>query len=223
MLRKETVYTPLLENLAVLMEMGTIKTHRLVGGTALALQIGHRISVDIDLFSDEKNNYEDILEELYEKFGKQFEKARNINSPQAKGVAVFLNNIKTDILDWNTKFIRPPFIDESIRMASREDIIPMKFNTFLCNPEYARYEKKDYIDIANLMKEFTLEKMIDLYHEKYPGESMSARLMIEGLQLSEMADKKIMPKMLTGETWDDVKKQIEKSITQFIEKKIGKV
>ena len=204
------------------MEMKTIKKHRLVGGTALALQIGHRISVDIDLFSDQKNNYEEIQEELFEKFGKQFEKARNINSPLGKGVAVFLNNVKTDILDWNTKFIRSPFIDENIRMASKEDIVTMKFDTFLCSPAYARYEKKDYIDIANLMKEFTLEEMIELYQEKYPNESMSARLMIEGLQLNEMADKKIMPKMLTVETWDDVKKQIEKSIAFFIEKKIGK-
>ncbi len=222
MLSKETVSTPLLESLAGLMEMKTIKKHRLVGGTALALQIGHRISVDIDLFSDKKNNYEEIQQELFEKFGKQFEKARNINSPLGKGVAVFLNNVKTDILDWNTKFIRPPFIDSTIRMASKEDIIPMKFNTFLCSPEYARYEKKDYIDIANLMKEFTLDRMINLYKEKYPNESMSARLMIEGLQLNEMADKKIMPKMLTDETWDDVKKQIEKSIALFIENKIGK-
>ena len=220
MLRKETVCTPLLENLAVLMEMKTIKTHRLVGGTALSLQIGHRISVDIDLFSDQKNNYEEILQELYEKFGKQFEKARNINSPLGRGVAVFLNDVKTDILDWNIKFIRPPFIDENIRMANKEEIIPMKFNTFLCSAEYARYEKKDYIDIANLMKEFTLERMMDLYKEKYPNESMSDRLMIEALQLNEMADKKIMPTMLTGETWDDVKKHIEKSINIFIEKKL---
>jgi len=201
------------------MEMKTIKSHRLVGGTALALQIGHRISVDIDLFSDEKNNYEEILQELNEKFGAKFEKARNINSPMGKGVAVFLNNIKTDILDWNTKFIRPPFIDESIRMAHKEDIIPMKFNTFLCSTEYARYEKKDYIDIVNLMKEFTLEKMIVLYQEKYPNESMSSRLILEGLQLSEMADKKTMPDMLTGETWADTKKQIEKYIDMFIENK----
>ncbi len=221
MLRKETVCTLLLENLAVLMEMKTIKTHRLVGGTALSLQIGHRISVDIDLFSDQKNNYEEILQELSEKFGKQFEKARNINSPLGKGVAVFLNDVKTDILDWNIKFIRPPFIDSTIRMANKEDIIPMKFNTFLCSAEYARYEKKDYIDIANLMKEFTLERMIDLYKEKYPNESMSDRLMIEALQLNEMADKKIMPTMLTGETWDDAKKQIEKAIAIFIEKKLA--
>jgi hypothetical protein len=221
MLRKETVSAPLLESLVVLMEMKTIKTHRLVGGTALALQIGHRTSVDIDLFSDNKNDYEEIQEELYEKFGNKFTKARNISSPVGKGIAVYLNDIKTDILDWKAKFIRPTLIDEQVRVASKEDIIPMKFNTFLCSPEYARYEKKDYVDIANLMKEYSLEQMISLYNEKYPNEIMSSRLMIEGLQLSEMADKKVMPKMLNNETWDNTKKQIEKSIDLYIKKQTG--
>ena len=84
MLRKETVSSQLLESLVVLMEMKTIKTHRLVGGTALALQIGHRISVDIDLFSDDKNDYGEIQEELYEKFGNKFAKGRNISSSVTK-------------------------------------------------------------------------------------------------------------------------------------------
>lgn len=203
------------------MEMKTIKTHRLVGGTALALQIGHRISLDIDLFSDDKNDYEKIEEEIYDKFGNRFAKGRNINSSASKGITVYLNNIKTDILDWKVKFIRPVLIDERVRVASKEDIIPMKFNTFLCSPEFARYEKKDYVDIANLMKEYSLEQMISLYNEKYPNELMSSRLMIEGLQLSDMADKKVMPKMLNAETWDDTKKQIEKSIALFIKKQTG--
>ena len=202
------------------MEMETIKTHRLVGGTALALQIGHRISVDIDLFSADTNDYEKIQEELYKTFGNKFSKGRNIGSSVSKGIAVYLNDIKTDILDWKAKFIRPAIIDEQIRVASKEDIIPMKFNTFLCSPEFARYEKKDYVDIANLMKEYSLEQMISLYNEKYPNELMSSRLMIEGLQLSEMADKKVLPKMLNSETWDDIKKQIEKSIGLFIKQQI---
>ncbi len=203
------------------MEMKSIKKHRLVGGTALALQIGHRTSVDIDLFSDEKNNYDDIQEELYEKFGNRFAKGRDVSSSFSNGIAVYLNDVKTDILDWKVKFIRPVFMDEQIRMASKEDIIPMKFNTFLCSPEFVRYEKKDYVDIANLMKEYSFEHMISLYNEKYPLELMSSRLMIEGLQLSEMADKKAMPKMLNKESWDDTKKQIEKSITSFIKKQTG--
>lgn len=142
MLRKETVSPPLLESLAVLMEMKTIRTHRLVGGTALALQIGHRVSVDIDLFSDGKNDYEAIAEELYEKFQNKFRKGRNINSSFSRGITVYLNNIKTDILDWKVKFIRLVRLDELIRLASKEEIIPMKFNTFLCSPEFATYEKK---------------------------------------------------------------------------------
>ena len=54
MLRKETISTELLEVLKSLMEMPILKNHRLVGGTSLALQIGHRISIDIDLFSEKK-------------------------------------------------------------------------------------------------------------------------------------------------------------------------
>jgi len=221
MLRKEAVSAPLLESLIVLMEMETIKTHRLVGGTALALQIGHRMSIDIDLFSDGKTDYDAVQEELYEKFGNKFIKGRTISSSLSKGIAIYLNNVKTDILDWKARFIRPFILDEQIRLASKEDIIPMKFNTFLCSPELARYEKKDFVDLANLMKEYSLEQMMQLYNEKYPNELMSSRLIIEGLQLSEMADKKVMPKMLNGETWEDTKKQIEESIASFVKKKIG--
>jgi Nucleotidyl transferase AbiEii toxin, Type IV TA system len=219
MLRKEAISSSLSDALHGLMELKTIGTHRLVGGTALALQIGHRISVDIDLFSDGKNDYEEIQQELFEKFGKRFEKSRDIKSNMGKGVAVFINNIKTDILDWSVRFIRPPFTIDTIRMAHQEDIIPMKFNAFLGPAEYARYEKKDYIDLACLMQTFSLEKMIALYQEKYPQESMTSRLLIEGLQLHELADKKAMPKMLTDQTWETTKKQIEISVDQFIASK----
>lgn len=219
MLRKEAVSSILLESLNVLMDMKTIRTHRLVGGTALALQLGHRLSIDIDLFSDEINDYYGVEDELHQKFGKKFAKGRMINSSMCQGITVFINDIKTDILDWKTKFIRPALIDEGLRLASKEDIIPMKFNTFLCPPELARYEKKDFVDIAFLLKEFPLEKMISLYHEKYPHELMSSRAMIEGLQLSEMAEKKVMPKMLNTETWEDAKRQIEKSIDLFVKSK----
>ncbi len=68
MLRKEAVSPELLEGLKTLMKLKSLKNHRLVGGTALALQIGHRISVDIDLFSDKKNNYSVVRKELKKKW-----------------------------------------------------------------------------------------------------------------------------------------------------------
>ena len=73
------------------MEMRTLKSHRLVGGTALALQLGHRLSVAIDLFSDGKNNYEEIQGELQEKFGNNFMKGRNVqrlNGQRHIGISV---------------------------------------------------------------------------------------------------------------------------------------
>ncbi len=222
MLRKETVSPQLLECLTVLMEMETIKAHRLVGGTALSLQLGHRVSVDIDLFSDDKNDYEKIQEELYETFGNRFERGRTISNSFSYGIAIFLNDVKTDLLDWKAKFIRPAVTVEHLRVASLEDIIPMKFNTFLCSPEFARYEKKDFVDIATLLRLYSLEQMMSLYNEKYPGGLLSSRLIIEGLLLNEMADKKVMPKMLNAETWESTKHQIENSIDQFIRSKQNK-
>lgn len=222
MLKKETVSSELLEVLSVMMGMKTLLKHRLVGGTALALHLGHRVSVDIDLFSDNKNNYNSIRQELNKVFGKKLQKGYEISSPMGKGISVFINNIKTDIIDWNTKFIRQVITDDGIRLAVKEDIIPMKFNAFLCPAEFARYHKKDYTDIAFLLKEFSLEKMMALYREKYPDELMSDRRMLEGLQLSELADKKRMPKMLIGVTWEDVKKQIENSILLYSEKRTKK-
>jgi Nucleotidyl transferase AbiEii toxin, Type IV TA system len=222
MLRRDTVSAPLLEALTVLMDLNSLRFHRLVGGTALALQLGHRISVDIDLFSDHANNYENILDELSEAFGRNFEMVRPINSFMGKGVAVFINGIKADILDWKVKFIRPPVIDEKIRLADIEDIVPMKFNSFLGQVEYVRYEKKDFIDIATVMKDMGLARMVDLYKEKYSNEAISSRLIVEGLKLNELADKKIMPKMLHGETWDWAKEQIEKSIAEYLKPKVKK-
>jgi hypothetical protein len=70
--------------------------------------------------------------------------------------------------------------------------------------------------IAYLMNEYSLDEMISLYNEKYPNEQLSFRQMIEGLQLSGMADKKVMPKMLVAQTWDDTKRQIEKSVDLFL-------
>ncbi len=220
MLRKETVSTVLLEILCKLMEMETLMKHRLVGGTALALQIGHRISVDIDLFSETRNNYTAIEDELSMIFGKLYSKHRYIRSPLGHGISIALNGIKVDILDWSSHFIRPCYVEDKIRMATKEDIILMKFNTFICQPEFARYEKKDYIDLAYLMREFSIDDMIGLYKNKYPLELMVDRLMIEGLQLSELADKRIMPKMLKIETWEDIKSEIENLISVFIEKKL---
>lgn len=221
MLRKEAVSNELLTTVKRLMEMSVLNNHRLVGGTALALQIGHRISVDIDLFCDSTNEYTPVLSELEMLFKKEYLFSHNINSPLGKGVSVFLNGIKTDILDWKTKF-NFPFIEENkIRMAAKEDIIGMKLNTFLCPPDYARYDKKDYTDLAFLLNEFTLAEMIELYKLRYPTVANPDRLVLEGLQWHQLADKKPGVEMLIEMSWWEVKKVLDNAVEDYIKNRIN--
>ncbi|MBI2271668.1 MAG: nucleotidyl transferase AbiEii/AbiGii toxin family protein [Bacteroidetes bacterium] len=213
MLQKSAVSAELYQTLVKLMELDLLHDHRLVGGTALALQIGHRLSVDIDLFSDQKHNYEQITNTLAKKFNGNL----NIIRSNTDGITLFINTIKTDIYDWDVPFNHIPFIENNIRMAYKKDIIPMKLNTF-CSSHDARYEKKDYTDIAALLREYSLSTMIDLYFHKYTQSYLNERIIIERLGHYTKAESNgsTMPIMLDGSTWDDVKKQIDKSINSYI-------
>lgn len=221
MLRKETVSNELLTTLNLLMGMPVLKNHRLVGGTALALQIGHRISVDIDLFCDSDSEYSLVLYELERRFKKDYLFVHNINSPMGKGVSVFLKGIKTDILDWKTKFNFQAIETDKIRLAAKEDIVGMKLDTFLCPPEYARYDKKDYTDLAFLLKEFTLAKMIELYKLRHPTVANPDRLVLEGLQYHQLADKKPGPRMLIETSWIEVKKALDNAVENYLNNRIN--
>ena len=63
--------------------------------------------------------------------------------------------------------------------------------------------------------------MMRLYKETYPDELMADRLILEGLQLYELADK-IMPRMLIAITWQAVKDRIRHSIAQYHQERMGK-
>ena len=64
MLHNETILPRTLELLNKLMQPPFPKDFYLAGGTALALQIGHRISIDLDLFSSAEFNADEIIEQL---------------------------------------------------------------------------------------------------------------------------------------------------------------
>src|ERR1051325_291946 len=99
MLQKNAAPPELINALNALMALPSLSGHCLVGGTALALQIGHRISVDIDLFSFKKNLFADIIEnELIKQFSKN-----NISEIKyfPHGISAIINGKKVDIFDWD--------------------------------------------------------------------------------------------------------------------------
>lgn len=158
MLQKETIKDNTLELLKKLQREETLSTTRLVGGTALALQIGHRISVDLDLFSKEPLDINAIEQILTHKFNFS---AHFISKGSVRGE---INGIKIDILHHPYEWIDEPVCEEDIIMASLQDITAMKLNTIIHNGT----RPKDFLDVAYLSQYFSYDNMRSLLVQKYP-------------------------------------------------------
>lgn len=133
----------------------------LVGGTALALQMGHRKSVDLDLFTKKDINIEKLKKYLFDNYN--FEMAYE-GENTLKG---FIGDIQIDCIKYDYKLLNDYIIEDNIRMLSKEDIIPMKIVAIIQDGK----RMKDFIDIAFLLKEYSLNDMMELYEKKYGFDS----------------------------------------------------
>lgn len=157
MLHKETVDPVILDVITALHQIEDLKDFYLVGGTSLALQLGHRKSVDIDLFSGDSFNPVQLSGLLEENLGFQVQYIhRNI----LKGI---ISGVFVDIITHNYPLIKPVNLVDNIPLASPEDIAAIKINAITGNGTRV----KDFIDIYFLLKEYSLAEIFNFYREKY--------------------------------------------------------
>lgn len=193
MLRKETVSEPTLELLKTLMNDELLKDFFLVRGTALTLQIGHRISIDLDFFSHSSFDENFLIAELENKYKFQLDyQSKNT----LKGE---IENIKVDFITYNYPLAKPLIQEEGVLMASPEDIAAMKLNAIAGNGT----RLKDFIDIAYLSSIITLSQMVNAYEQKYASRNSSIVLKaleyhqdINFREIIEMADRKYQWKVI---------------------------
>lgn len=158
MLHKETVDPALFRLIQQLCKEPALNNFILVGGTALSLQIGHRLSIDIDLFSAaafEVNEIQEILQNEFDYYNQVKFKNSLLGS---------IDNIKVDIISHQYQWLQPAILTEGIRMASLQDIAAMKLNAIVGNGT----RLKDYVDIAYLSVWFSLQDMLHFFETKYP-------------------------------------------------------
>ena len=158
MLHKETVAAETFELLNQLQKEDITSGMRLVGGTSLALQIAHRRSTDLDLFSVERFDTQAALDMLIDKYS---------FTPSYSGknaIVGFINGIKIDMIYHPYLWLEPVLEEGSIRMAGLKDIAAMKIHAIANSGE----RPKDFVDIAFLSKWFSYNQMKDLAIEKYP-------------------------------------------------------
>ena len=177
----------------------------LAGGTSLALQMGHRKSIDIDLFSIEDVNMNEIsllLENDFEKI--------TIRRTTPAFIFCFINSVKCDFVKHTAqKLINPCFIQEGIRLYSIEDIAAMKLNA-ICG----RGGKKDFYDIFSLLQIFTLKELMHFYDTKF--QSDNSWMALRSMQYFEDADTQEVPELIKSfPEWPKIKKFLIESVNDF--------
>jgi hypothetical protein len=179
------------------MEDEFLENFFLVGGTALALQIGHRISIDFDLFTLTPFDEKEMLSSLEERYQFQMDfLSRNTLKGSIRG-------IKVDLITHKYPLVKPLIEIEHIRIAASEDIAAMKLNAITGNGT----RLKDFIDIAYLSSSLTLSRMIDAYEEKYA--TRNPAMVIKALDYYNDINFNEPIEMLKEKyKWEDIKKRL---------------
>jgi predicted nucleotidyltransferase component of viral defense system len=207
MLQTQTVEPNTFSLLKELMEVPSLKPSFLVGGTALSLKYGHRISIDLDLFYTEDLNKVSIIEELSKTFNDKFDYRGN---PNSFGIFCSINDVKVDIIKYPHTLIHDTQTIDGIRMYHTDDIVAMKINAIL-----GRGKKKDFWDIAELLNHYSVKKMIELHKQKYPSQMLLISTP-QALTYFDDANESEDPISLKGQTWEEVKRIISKAVREYL-------
>lgn len=203
MLSYQTVNPDTLELLKNLMAQPEMQGMRLVGGTALTLQYGHRQSIDLDFFGKLQVSQDEILE-MISHLGLDF---KVLNQTRLI-LQLVVNRIKVDVIDYSYDWIDEPVIENGTTLASPKDIAALKINAI-----EGRGSKKDFIDVYLLLQHFSLDEILSFYASKYPNHSILMAL--KSLIYFEDAENQTMPKMFINTSWEAMKKAIVNAVNDY--------
>lgn len=204
MLHYTTVRPATLGLLKSLMAREYLNDFVLVGGTNLALQLGHRYSVDLDFFTNNTFNAEQLESMLREDY--------TLNDPQVmtgNTLIVEAENVKLDFIRFKYVFSFPFIREDGIVLLDIRDVAPMKIDAIT-----ARGKKKDFYDLFFLLQNFGLEEMMTWYDQMF--HKVTVFHVWKSLTYFEDAEKDIDPVVFDKSvTWSRVKDAIRTEIRKL--------
>lgn len=204
MLSVRTIFPNTLELLKLLSSQPELRGMRLVGGTSLALQYGHRMSVDLDFFGHLSVSQDEVVA-MFRRVCKDLQ----IHNRTKYILQVLLDGVKVDVVDYRCyEWIDEPVVEDGVVLASPKDIAALKINAI-----EGRGSRKDFVDIYFLLQHYTLTEILDFYKQKYPEYSIFRALM--SLTYFVDAESMEMPVMLVDTSWQDMKATIEAAVNQY--------
>jgi len=175
----------------------------LVGGTALAIQINHRKSIDLDFFTRAEFDTQDILSLLSSEF--EAGKTAVVVGRADNTLNLMIESVKVDVIRYSYPLLKPLIETEFYDMAAIEDIAAMKLSAIT-----NRGCKKDFFDLYFLLKQYSLTNLLRLYQQKF--ESHDTFFVIRSLSYFDDAEMEPDPILTTRISWETVKAELIRQV-----------
>jgi hypothetical protein len=203
MLYFKTIEPGCLELLKDLMRRDYLKQFVLVGGTSFALQTGHRMSFDLDMFSMQNFSSDNLNASL----SQDYKLTTDVQMPQT--LLCHINGIKVDFIRFKYEMQYPIVEMEGIRMLSINDIAPMKLDAIT-----GRGRKRDFYDMYWILKKIDINTLLNMYLKMYPHQTTFH--VVRSLSYFVDAEKDTDPIVFDKKvTWEKVKKAIIQEIRKI--------
>jgi len=208
MLHYQTLET---SSFAVLMELMQNKLLKdtgfvLAGGTALALQLGHRMSTDLDLFTALSFDTNTLSKALQETFGNRI----TITAKNEIGFRGFIDDVKIDVLHFKYQGTHQPIVQDGLRILPVEAIAALKVHA-VAN----RGLRRDFVDLAEILQKKPLESVLQSYYNQFRPSPSAFNHTMSALTYfndAERTPQKIEVK--NGRKWEDTKKIVLASVNK---------
>jgi predicted nucleotidyltransferase component of viral defense system len=187
--------------LAQLVQLPVLQQFALGGGTSLALRLGHRLSVDLDFFSTETFEPENVANDLSVFPIQQLNRAPNT-------LSLSFDGIKVDILRHSYPLLKPIENFNGVHLLSLHDVAAMKINAAI-----NRGSKKDFYDLHELVQHLSLNRLLALFEQKY---SQSDRfLALRSLAYFDDAEIEPDPISHRNRSWSEIKRGLTNAIREI--------
>ncbi len=176
----------------------------LAGGTALALRLGHRQSVDLDFFTPKKFDEQVVLMQL--------KQTGNFESKTIAWRTVIGDFFKVSFSLFYYEYAVLDKFDDffGIKIASLKDIAAMKIHAI-----EDRGSKRDFVDLYFLTRTFSLREMLDFYEQKYHCLEEHLHFILRGLNYFEDAEPEKMRPLFKDVDWDEVKQYFQAQVKRL--------
>jgi len=197
-----------LRALKLVSKIDIVKKSYLAGGTALALHLGHRISEDLDFFTQQELDEKILLNEL-KRLSEFVEEGTAWRTVWGK-----VGKTKFSLFYYEYPLLKKTINFDGIQILQKEDIAAMKIHAI-----GDRGTKRDFFDLYFLAKEFPLEQVLKFYDQKYGKSENNLYHIIRSLNYFIDAEIDKDPKMFIKTSWKEVKDFFQKEATRLAKKR----